>query len=414
LRHAPTRFAPTTAHVQAAGGGVESDQARSFAVGVAIIGCFDLRVCGPALREISPYVELLPVRAVNRRERDGSASETTAEPTTTGSVTGQRMRAITQTEYGTADVLRLAEIERPAIGADEALVKVRAAGLDRGTWHLMAGMPYAARLAVGLRAPKNLVPGLDAAGVVVAVGTEVTRFQPGDEVFGVSKGSFAEFAAARESKLARKPSNLSFEQAAAVPVSGMTALRGLTDVGNLQTGQKVLIIGASGGVGSYAVQIAKALGAEVTGVCSTGKLDLVRSIGADHVIDYNQEDFANGNTRYDLILDTGGNSTLSRLRRALTARGTLVIVGGEGGGRVTGMGRQLRALALSPFVGQRLTMLGPKEHYTILERLTELIEGGQLVPAIEQTYPLDEMPNAMRHLQAGRARGKLVITVSST
>ena len=243
------------------------------------------------------------------------------------------MRAIVQTEYGTADVLRVAEIERPVIGADEVLVKVRAAGLDRGTWHLMAGMPYAARLVVGLRAPKNPVPGLDVAGVVVAIGSEVTRFQPGDEVFGVSKGSFAEFAAARESKLARKPSNLTFEQAAAVPVSGMTALRGLTDVGHLQAGQKVLIIGASGGVGSFAVQIAKALGAEVTGVCSTSKLDLVRSIGADHVIDYSQDDFANGETRYDLILDTGGNSTLSRLRRALTPRGTLVIVGGEGGGR---------------------------------------------------------------------------------
>ena len=326
----------------------------------------------------------------------------------------KRMRAIIQTEYGTADVLRVAEIERPAIAAGEVLVKVRAAGLDRGTWHLMAGMPYAARLAVGLRAPKNPVPGLDVAGVVVAAGSGVTRFQPGDEVFGVSKGSFAEFAAARESKLAPKPSNLTFEQAAAVPVSGMTALRGLTDVGCLQAGQKVLIIGASGGVGSYAVQIAKALGTEVTGVCSTSKLDLVRSIGADHVIDYSRDDFANGEKRYDLILDTGGNWTLSRLRRALSPRGTLVIVGGEGGGRLTGMGRQVRALALSPLVGQRLTTLGPKEHYTLLERLTELIEGGQLVPAIEQTYPLNEMPDAMRHLVAGRARGKLVIAVSST
>jgi NADPH:quinone reductase-like Zn-dependent oxidoreductase len=339
---------------------------------------------------------------------------TTEQPAAMGSPAGQRMRAIVQKEYGTADVLRVAEIERPSIGADEVLVKVRAAGLDRGTWHLMAGMPYAARLAVGLRAPKNPVPGLDVAGVVVAVGSEITRFQPGDEVFGVSKGSFAEFAAARESKLARKPSNLSFEQAAAVPVSGMTALRGLSDVGHLQAGQKVLIVGASGGVGSYAVQIAKALGAEVTGVCSTSKLDLVRSIGADHVIDYTQEDFAKGDKRYDLILDIGGNSPLSRLRRALAPRGTLVIVGGEGRGNWIGMDRQVRALALSPFVGQRLTMLGPKEHYTVLERLTELIEDGKLMPAIEQTYPLSEMPNAMRHLQAGRARGKLVIAVSAT
>ena len=230
---------------------------------------------------------------------------------------GQRMRAIVQKEYGTADVLAMAEIERPVIQANEVLVQVHAAGLDRGTWHLMAGMPYAARLVAGLRAPKNPVPGLDVAGVVVPVGSEVTRFQPGDEVFGVSKGSFAEFAAAREDKLAHKPSRLSFEQAAAVPVSGMTALRGLCDVGRLQAGQKVLIVGASGGVGSYAVQIAKALGAEVTGVCSTSKLDLVRSIGADHVVDYSQDDFADGDTRYDLILDIGGNSSLARLRHAL-------------------------------------------------------------------------------------------------
>jgi len=321
------------------------------------------------------------------------------------------MRAIVQTEYGTADVLRLGEIERPAIAADEVLVEVRAAGLDRGTWHLMAGRPYAAHLAIGLRAPKNPVPGLDASGVVVAIGGAVTRFRPGDEVFGISKGSYAEFAAACESKLAPKPSNLTFEQAAAVPVSGMTALRGLTDVGRLQAGQRVLIIGASGGVGSYAVQLAKALGAEVTGVCSTSKLDLVVSLGADYVIDYNHDDFANGESRYDLILDIGGDSALSRLRRALTRRGTLVIVGGEGGDRVTGMGRQVRALALSPLVGQRLTMLAPKEHYTVLDRLANMIQDGQLVPAIERTYPLDEMPDAMRHLQEGRARGKLVITV---
>jgi NADPH:quinone reductase-like Zn-dependent oxidoreductase len=342
------------------------------------------------------------------------AKATADQSTAMGSVPGQRMRAIVQKEYGTADVLRVAEIDRPVIGANEVLVRVRAAGLDRGTWHLMAGVPYAARLAVGLRAPKNPVPGLDVAGVVVAVGSKVTRFQAGDEVFGIGRGSFAEFAAAREDKLARKPSNLTFEQAAAVPVSGMTALRGLCDVGRIEAGQKGLIVGASGGVGSYAVQIAKALGAEVTGVCSTSKLDLVRSIGADHVIDYSQDDFASGAERYDLILDIGGNSTLSRLRRALTPKGTLVIVGGEDRGRWIGMDRQLRALALSPFVGQRLTTFGPKEHYTVLERLTELIEDGQVVPVVEQTYPLSEMPDAMRDLRAGRARGKLVIAVDST
>ena len=324
------------------------------------------------------------------------------------------MWAIVQKEYGTADVLHVAEIVRPVIGAGEVMVQVRAAGLDRGTWHLMAGLPYAARLVAGLRAPKSAVPGLDVAGVVVAVGREVTRFQRGAEVFGVGKGSFAEFAAAREDTLALKPSRLTFEQAAAVPVSGMTALRGLVDVGRLEPGQKVLIIGASGGVGTYAVQIAKALGAEVTGVSSTSKLDLVLSIGADHVIDYTRDDFADGGKQYDLILDIGGNPALSRLRRALTPHGTLVIVGGEDGGRWIGMGRQVRALALSPFVGQRLTILGPKEHYTVLERLTELIENGQVAPVIEQTYPLNEMPDAMRQLVAGRARGKLVITVGPT
>ena len=321
------------------------------------------------------YPETLPEGAGNERaEPDSERVDPTAASAPTSPVERERMRAIVQKEYGTADVLAMAEIERPVIGADEVLVQVHAAGLDRGTWHLMAGMPYAARLVAGLRAPKNPVPGLDVAGVVVAVGSEVTRFQPGDEVFGVSKGSFAEFAAAREDKLALKPSRLGFDQAAAVPVSGMTALRGLCDVGRLQAGQKVLIVGASGGVGSYAVQIAKALGAEVTGVCSTSKLDLVRSIGADHVIDYSQDDFADGETRYDLILDIGGNSALSRLRQALAPKGTLVIVGGEGGGNWIGMGRQLRALALSPFVGQRLTILAPKEHYTFLDRLTELIE----------------------------------------
>ncbi len=344
-----------------------------------------------------------------------SAITRTEQPQPTVSpVDDLRMKAVIQKEYGTADVLTVGEIERPSIDANEVLVHVGAAGLDRGTWHLMAGLPYAARLVVGLRAPKNPVPGLDVSGVVVAVGSDVTRFRPGDEVFGISRGSFAEFAAAREDKLARKPANLTFAQAAAVPVSGMTALRGLSDVGHLQAGQKVLIVGASGGVGTYAVQIAKALGAEVTGVCSAGKIDLVRSVGADHVIDYSHEDFADGRNRYDLILDVGGSSPLSTLRRALTPKGTLVIVGGEGGGRWLGLGRQLRALALSPFVGQRLTMLGPKEHYTVLERLTELIETGRLAPIIENTYPLHEMPDAMRHLVAGRARGKLVITPTST
>jgi NADPH:quinone reductase-like Zn-dependent oxidoreductase len=324
------------------------------------------------------------------------------------------MRAIVQTEYGSAGVLRSAEIDRPAIGDGEVLVRVHAAGLDRGTWHVMAGQPYLMRvMGYGLRAPKNRVAGLDVAGTVVAVGADVTRFTAGDEVFGISRGSFAEFACAREDKLALKPVNLTFDQAAVVAISGLTALQAVCDVGRVQPGQRVLLIGASGGVGTYAVQIAKAFGAEVTGVCSTAKVDLVRSLGADHVLDYTRDDFSSTPGRYDLILDIGGNPPLSRLRRALTATGTLVIVGGENGGRWTGgIGRPLRAVALSPFVRQRLVMKTPKEHYADLERLVDLIEAGKLKPVIEKTYPLHEVPDAMRHLQAGQARGKLVITVA--
>jgi NADPH:quinone reductase-like Zn-dependent oxidoreductase len=322
------------------------------------------------------------------------------------------MRAILQSRYGTADTLSVGEIDRPAIGAADVLLEVRAAGLDRGTWHVMSGMPYAIRLAgYGLRAPKNRVPGFDVAGVVIAIGADVTRFAPGDEVFGIGRGSFAEFTAAPEDKLALKPANLTFEQAAAVPVSGLTALQGLTDAGRLQAGQHVLVIGASGGVGTYAVQIAKALGAQVTGVCSTAKVDLVRSIGADHVLDYTREDFADGAHTYDLILDIGGNAPLSRLRRALTPAGTLVITGGETGGRwIGGADRQLRGLVLSRFVSQRLTTFVCKEHYAGLERLSPLLGDGRIVPAIERTYALSDMPDAMRHLVSGQARGKLVIT----
>jgi NADPH:quinone reductase-like Zn-dependent oxidoreductase len=244
------------------------------------------------------------------------------------------MKAIVHHRYGTPDVLELTDIDKPDIADDEVLVRVHAAGVDRGVWHLMAGLPYPIRLAgYGVRAPKNPVPGMDFAGVVEAVGKDVTRFQPGDEVFGIGKGTYAEYAAAAEDKLAPKPANLTFEQAAVVAISGSTALHALRDHGQLQPGQTVLIIGASGGVGTYAVQLAKALGAHVTGVCSTTKVDLVRSIGADHVIDYTRGDFADGRHHYDLILDIGGNSPLSRLLRALTPDGTAIIVGGETGGR---------------------------------------------------------------------------------
>jgi NADPH:quinone reductase-like Zn-dependent oxidoreductase len=341
------------------------------------------------------------------QQQPAAASGEAAPPVTAGST----MRAIVQDGYGSADVLRSAQIARPAIGGAEVLLRVHAAGLDRGTWHLMAGRPYLVRLAVGLRGPRNPVPGLDVAGTVVAVGPDVTRFSVGDEVFGFSRGSFAEYAAARESKLAAKPANVSFEQAAAVPVSAVTALLALTDVGHVTAGQKVLITGASGGVGSYAVQLAKAFGAEVTGVCSASKMDLVRSLGASHVLDYTQDDFADGTRRYDLIVDIAGNPSLSRLRRALTPTGTAVIVGGEDSGNWTGMGRQLRALARSPFLRQRLAMVTPRQRSTDLDRLTSLIEAGTVTPSIGATYPLDQVPQALRYLEAGQARGKVVITI---
>jgi NADPH:quinone reductase-like Zn-dependent oxidoreductase len=338
-----------------------------------------------------------------------SGQLTTTDGTTSTETT---MRAIVQDTYGSADVLRLERIAIPKVADNTVLVRVHAAGLDRGTWHLMTGKPYLQRLVLGFRAPRNPVPGRDVAGTVAAVGPAVTKFSTGDEVYGIGPGSFAEYTVAREDRLARKPVNTTFEQAAVVPVSAMTALRALCDVGRVATGQKVLIIGASGGVGSYAVQLAKSFGAEVTGVASTAKLDLVRSLGADQVIDYTRDDFADGTDRYHLILDIAGNPTLSRLRRALTPTGTAVIVGGEKGGNLTGgMNRQLRALTLSPFVGQRLTMLTPKEHASVLERLTELIEAGKVTPSVDRTYPLDRVPEAMRHLEAGKVRGKIAITV---
>jgi NADPH:quinone reductase-like Zn-dependent oxidoreductase len=333
--------------------------------------------------------------------------------TNTDALTSTTMRAIVQDRYGTADVLRLAKVARPHIGEDEVLVQVRAAGLDRGTWHMMAGQPYLLRvIGFGFRGPKNQVPGLDVAGTVVDVGSAVTRFSTGDEVFGISRGSFAEYAAVREDKLSRKPANLTFEQAAVVPISAGTALQALTDAGKVASGQRVLIIGASGGVGSYAVQLAKAFEAEVTGVCSGAKLDLVSSLGADHVIDYTRQDPAAGTSTYDLIIDIAGNSSLSRLRGALTSTGTLVIVGGEEGGRWTGgFGRSLRAPLLSPFVRQRLTMLASKERASDQERLIPLIEAGKVTPSIDRTYPLDRVPEAMRHLEDGNVRGKLAITI---
>jgi NADPH:quinone reductase-like Zn-dependent oxidoreductase len=323
------------------------------------------------------------------------------------------MRAVVQDTYGSTDVLELRDLDPPVISDDEVLVRVKAAGVDRGVWHLMTGKPFPVRLAgYGLRAPKNPVLGSDLAGVVEEVGKGVSRFAPGDEVLGIGKGTFAEYTAARQDKLAPMPADLSAEQAAVVPVSGMAALQAARDHGRIDSEQQVLVIGASGGVGTYAVQIAKAFGAEVTGVCSTTKVDLVRSLGADHVLDYTRTDFADGSERFDVIIDIGGNASLSRLRRALTPRGTVVIVGGETGGRwLGGTDRQLRALAMSPFIGQKLTTFISAESGDDLLDLTRLIEAGRVTPVLDRTYPLSEVPKAIRYVEQGRARGKVVITV---
>ena len=324
--------------------------------------------------------------------------------------TDRTMRAVLHDRYGTSSVLHLGRITIPVIGDHDVLVDVRAAGLDRGTEHLMTGKPYAVRLATGIRRPRNPVPGRDVAGIVTGIGAAVTRFAVGDQVYGVAPGSFAEYTVARESQLARKPANLSFAEAAVVPVSGATALRALVDVGRVQSGQSVLVLGASGGVGSYAVQLAKAYGAEVTGVCSTHKTDLVASLGADDVIDYTRDGFADGRRTYDVVLDIAGNPPLGQLRRALGPRGTAVFVGGEGSGAVTGMGRQIRGALISPFVRQRLVLLVAKERASDYERLTDLIETGQVTPSLDRTYALDEVPQAMQRLEAGQVRGKVAIT----
>ncbi len=321
------------------------------------------------------------------------------------------MAAIVQHRYGDVGALHHERVPVPEATADEVLVRVHAAGLDRGTWHLMTGKPYLMRIALGFRGPKDKVPGRDLAGTVVAVGSDVTDFAPGDEVYGIGRGSFAEYAVARADKLAHKPLNLSFEQAAVVPISAGTALQALTDQGRVEAGQKVLVVGASGGVGSFAVQLAKALGAEVTGVAGTAKQDLVLELGADHVLDHSRDDWADGTRHYDLVLDIAGNPRLSRLRRALEPRGTAVLVGGEDGGNLTGgMNRSLRALMWSPFVGQRFAWFVAKERASDLARLAELLEAGTVTPSLDRTFSLDEVPEAMGQLEAGQVRGKIAIT----
>lgn len=323
------------------------------------------------------------------------------------------MHAIVQDGYGPPDVLRLEEIDVPAVRDDTVLIRVRSSAVGAAVWHLMSGLPYLVRISgYGLRRPRIRVPGTDVAGHVEAVGGNVTRFRPGDAVFGECEGAFAEYAVAREDKLVAKPTDVTFEEAAAVPDSGHTALRAVRDVGEVRVGKKVLVIGAGGGVGSYAVQIAKEMGAEVAGVCGTDKVELVRSLGADEVIDYTREDFADGERRYDVILDTAGRRPLSRLRRALTPRGTLVIVGGEGGGPILGgTHRQMGALLLSPFIGQSLRTFVSIPSLEGLEFLRDLLEGGRLRSVIAATYPLNEVPRAIERWMAGHTGGKIVITV---
>jgi NADPH:quinone reductase-like Zn-dependent oxidoreductase len=321
------------------------------------------------------------------------------------------MQAIVHSRYGPPDALELKDIDKPVVTDDAVLVRVHAAAVGKGDWLTVRGLPYVARLRYGLPKPKHPVPGFDVAGRVEAVGSNVTRPQPGDEVFGWCDGAFAEYASVPQSQLAPKPTNLTFEQAAAVPISGFAALQALRDTGGVQPGQTVVIIGASGGVGNFAVQLAKAFGAEVTGVCSTKSADLVRSIGADHVIDYTQQDFTRTGQRYDLILEMAGNRALADLRRALTAKGTLVLVGGSGGRWFMGTGRTLRAVALSPFVGQRLRSFFSKPRGADLVVLKELIEAGKLTPVIDRVFPLSETPEAIRYVGERSTQGKTVITV---
>ena len=322
------------------------------------------------------------------------------------------MRAIVQDTYGSADVLRLDDIDVPEPGTGEVLVQVRAAGVDRGVWHLMRGEPLIARVALGLRRPRRRVLGGDVAGVVAKVGPGVTGFEVGDEVFGVGKGTFAELAVVPVKKLVHVPAGVPLEQAAAAPISGITALHAVREVGKVQPGQSVLVIGAAGGVGTYAVQIAKAAGAEVTAVCSGAKADLVRSLGADHVVDYTRDDIVELGQRYDVVLDIAGNRTLRQLRRVLAPKGTLVIVGGEEGGRwLGGIQRNLWAALWSPFISQRLRAFVSRERGADIQALAEMMAAGTVTPAVERTFPLAEAADAIRHLHAGHARGKVVVLV---
>jgi NADPH:quinone reductase-like Zn-dependent oxidoreductase len=331
-----------------------------------------------------------------------------------GAMTPPTTAAMVQRRYGqrAADVLSMEEVPVPAPGEGEVLVEVRAAGVDRGVWHLMAGRPLVVRAGFGLRRPKQATPGMDVAGVVAGVGPGVEGLAVGDEVFGVGKGTFAGYAIAPAAKLTTKPTGLSFEAAAAIPISGMTALQAVHEQAEVQSGERVLVLGASGGVGSFVVQIAHAAGAHVTGVASAAKLDLVRSLGADEVVDYAATDVTASGDRFDVIIDIGGNTPLRKLRRTLTKKGRLVIVGGENGGALLGgVDRQIRAALWSPFVSQSLGFFVSKERKETTEALRDLVEQGAVTPAVERTYPLAEAATAIDDLTAGRISGKAVITL---
>ena len=327
------------------------------------------------------------------------------------------MKAMTNMKYGPPDVLALTDVERPTPKEKEVLLKVHAASVNPADWHILRGDPYVARLQLGLRKPKDTVLGCDVAGRVEAIGESVTMLQPGDEVFGSpfmhGFGAFAEYVRVSEDLLTPKPTTLSFEQAAAVPLAASTALQGLRDHGGIEPGQKVLIIGASGGVGTFAVQIARSFDAEVSGVCSTRNVEMVRSLGADHVVDYTREDFTRSGRNYDLIFQLAGTLSPSECRRALTSDGTLVLSSGESDGHWIGaVARILKANVLSPFVSQKMTSFTVKPNREDLQFLQQLIEAGKLTPMIDRTYPLSGVPEAIRYLEEGHARGKVVITVS--
>ncbi len=350
------------------------------------------------------------MQAENRRTEDSQTHGTTSAV-----VLPSAMKAVVQEEFGQAgDVLRIEGNEPlPEIADGEVLVKVEAAGVDRGVWHLVAGLPYMVRIAgFGVRRPKLRVPGFDFAGRVVRIGSGVTSLRPGDEVFGIAKGSFAEYACALEDKVVTAPESVTAAEAASVPISGLTALQAVRDQAKLGPGDSVLVLGASGGVGSFAVQIAKAFGAEVTGVCRTSKVEMVRELGADRVLDYTREDLAEIGRRFDAVLDIGGNRKLSVLRRLLKPRGTLVIVGGEDAGKVIGgTDRQLRAMLLSPFVSQKLKAFVSSEDGSDIEKLREMIDSGDLKPTIDRTLPLERAAEAVTYIGDGNARGKTVLTV---